>query len=118
VHGAARCICTSGDPQENALVTRREFSRRTQQLALARQKHRCGSCGSRISRLGESGRADHPFGEMAHGHHVCHAKFGGLDTLDNCVILCQACHYSVHEGGNYRGGQVIGRTADFPYFNG
>jgi 5-methylcytosine-specific restriction endonuclease McrA len=100
------------------MVTRLDFSRRTQQLALARQKHRCGSCGSRISCLGESGRADHPFGEIAHAHHLRHAKLGGLDTLDNCVIICQACHYSVHEGGNYRYSQIMGQLEDFPYFNG
>ncbi len=99
-------------------MTREEFSPGTQQLALVRQKRRCASCGSRITRLGEAGRPQHRFGEIAHAHHVLHAKFGGLNTLDNCVIICQACHYSVHEGGNYQHGTVVGRQVDFPHFNG
>ena len=33
-------------------------------------------------------------------------------------MLCWSCHYSVHEGGNYRHGTVIGEPDDFPHFNG
>ncbi|HSB13597.1 MAG TPA: HNH endonuclease signature motif containing protein [Bryobacteraceae bacterium] len=95
-----------------------EFSLATQQLALARQKFRCASCGTHISGLGQAGRADHRYGEGAQAHHVRHVKLGGRDSLDNCVILCQACHYSAHEGGNYRFGTVTGRETDYPYFRG
>ena len=77
-----------------------EFSMVTQQQALLRQRHRCASCGTSISRVGEAGRNEHRFGEGAQAHHVQHVKFGGLACLDNCVILCQSCHYSAHEGGN------------------
>jgi hypothetical protein len=34
------------------------------------------------------------------------------------VILCRSCHYSAHEGGNYRYGTVLGRKQDFRYSNG
>lgn len=95
-----------------------EFTRTTQALALARQKNHCASCGVRILRLGEAGRVGHVFGEGAQAHHVRHIKFGGSDSLDNCVVICQACHYSAHEGGNYRYGTVVGRRSDFRYFNG
>ncbi len=95
-----------------------EFSRSTQQLALARQKYRCASCGTHISLLGETGREDHQHGEGAQAHHLRHVKFGGSDTVNNCVILCQSCHYSAHEGGNYRFGTVVGRERDYPYFRG
>ena len=95
-----------------------EFSRPTQQMALARQRNRCAACGTRITQLGEAGRAGHRFGEGAQAHHVRHVKFGGTDTVHNCVILCQSCHYSVHEGGNYRFGTVQGRHSDYPHFNG
>jgi len=95
-----------------------EFSRPTQQLALARQKHRCAACGTHIYHLGEAGRAEHRFGEGARAHHMRHVKFGGTDSLDNCVILCQSCHYSVHEGGNYRFGIVEGSQSDYPHFYG
>jgi 5-methylcytosine-specific restriction endonuclease McrA len=95
-----------------------EFSKGTQQLALVRQKFRCASCGTRVSRLGEPGRVQHTYGEIAHAHHVRHIKRGGTNSLENCVIICQACHYSAHEGGNYRHGTVLGRREDFPHFNG
>jgi hypothetical protein len=26
---------------------------------------------------------------------------GGPLTLDNCVVLCKSCHYSVHRGGHF-----------------
>jgi 5-methylcytosine-specific restriction endonuclease McrA len=93
-----------------------EFPRVTQQLALARQKNRCASCGVHIHGLGEAGRASHDYGESAQAHHVRHIKFGGTAALDNCVIICQSCHYSVHEGGNYRRGTVVGQKSDFPCF--
>lgn len=95
-----------------------DFPRTTQQIALMRQKHRCAACGSQITRLGEGGRAEHAFGEGARAHHVTHVKFGGSDAVENCVILCESCHYSVHEGGNYRFGTVVGRVSDFPHFRG
>jgi 5-methylcytosine-specific restriction endonuclease McrA len=94
------------------------FSLATKRLALARQKNRCGACGTLIYDLGRAGQAKHKFGEISHAHHIRHIKFGGTNTLENCVILCQACHYSAHEGGNYRSGAVVGRTKDFPHFNG
>lgn len=95
-----------------------EFTSSTRQAALERQRHRCGSCGARIDRLGDAGRATHPYGEGAQGHHIRHLKSMGNASLDNCVVLCQACHYSVHEGGSYRFGKLNGRPRDFPYFRG
>jgi 5-methylcytosine-specific restriction endonuclease McrA len=95
-----------------------EFPRATQQHALARQKYRCASCGTPIASLGNSGRMTHAYGEGAQAHHIRHVKFGGTNVLGNCVILCWSCHYSVHEGGNYRFGTVIGRKSDFPHYRG
>src|SRR6478752_4808266 len=54
-----------------------EFPRAIQELALGRQKNLCASCGTPIARLGNTGRADHKFGEGAQAHHVRHVKFGG-----------------------------------------
>jgi 5-methylcytosine-specific restriction endonuclease McrA len=93
-----------------------EFTRRTQELALARQQHLCASCGTTISALGEAGRRRHKFLEAVHAHHVKHVKFGGTNNVENCVVICQSCHYSVHEGGNYRFGTVSGTPEDFPYY--
>lgn len=95
-----------------------EFTPITQRQALARQHNKCASCGTHILGLGNIGRGIHRFGEGVQAHHIRHVKFGGTSSLDNCVIICQACHYSVHEGGNYRFGTVVGRKEDFPYFNG
>jgi 5-methylcytosine-specific restriction endonuclease McrA len=98
-------------------MERQEFKPGTKQLALKRQNMRCASCGAHIECLGNAGFV-REFGEVTHAHHIRHAKFGGSNALDNCVIICQACHYSVHEGGNYRHGTVIGRRKDFPFFEG
>jgi len=97
---------------------RQEFSRETQELALRRQGGLCASCGTPISAIGNAGQAAHKFGEGAQAHHIKHAKFGGTNHVDNCVALCQSCHYSVHEGGNYRFGTVVGTPEDFPHYCG
>jgi 5-methylcytosine-specific restriction endonuclease McrA len=90
----------------------------TKQKALLRQKNLCGSCGTGIQTVATSGRETHRFGETAHAHHIKHAKFGGGPSVANCIILCWSCHYSVHEGGNYRHGTVEGEISDFPYYYG
>ena len=95
-----------------------EFSDTTQRLALARQRFCCASYGTDILHLGNVGQADHKYGEGAQAHHLQHIKFGGSDAVDNCVILCWSCHYSVHEGGNYRFGTVVGQESDYPHFRG
>jgi 5-methylcytosine-specific restriction endonuclease McrA len=95
-----------------------EFTGGIKELALARQRNVCAACGTPIFKLGEAGRANHKFGEGAHAHHIKHVKFGGTRDLSNCVILCQSCHYSAHEGGNYRFGTAICKLADFPYYRG
>jgi 5-methylcytosine-specific restriction endonuclease McrA len=103
---------------ELMVKSQQEFTRRTQEQALLRQKHLCASCGTPIAEIGEAGRASHRFGESAQAHHIKHAKFGGTNHLDNCVVICWSCHYSVHEGGNYRFGTVVGTVDDFPHYHG
>jgi HNH endonuclease len=95
-----------------------DFTRRIRKLALARQQNLCACCGTRIFKLGEAGRENHKFGEGAHAHHIKHVKFGGKGNLGNCVIVCWSCHYSAHEGGNFRFGTVVGEPADFPFYKG
>jgi HNH endonuclease len=80
-------------------VDHRRFTARIQRQALARQKFHCASCGTPIAEIGEAGRANHRFGERAEGHHVIPHKMGGPVTVENCVVLCGACHYSAHQGG-------------------
>jgi len=95
-----------------------DFSRQTQEAALRRQANLCASCGTTIVAIGRAGRDHHRFFEGAQAHHVRHVKFGGTNDVDNCVVICDSCHYSVHEGGNYRFGTVNGTPPDFPYYHG
>jgi 5-methylcytosine-specific restriction endonuclease McrA len=95
-----------------------EFTEATKRLALARQHFKCGSCGTPIHGLGNVARSKHKFGEGAQAHHIKPVKMGGLATVANCIIICQSCHYSVHEGGNYRHGTVAGTPADYPHYKG
>jgi 5-methylcytosine-specific restriction endonuclease McrA len=95
-----------------------EFSTTTKEQAFARQKNRCGSCGASINKLGFDSILRNKYGERAEAHHIEHIKYGGLSSVENCVIICQSCHYSLHEGGNYRYGTVIGKKKDYSYFKG
>ena len=97
------------------MAERDEFSAGTKQQALERQGYRCASCGTKIYAVGEAGQAKHKFGERAEAHHVQHAKYSGLGSLDNCVVICRACHYSVHGGGRFKE-NFGGVTSDYPHF--
>ena len=97
---------------------RQRFSRKTLELVLLRQQNLCASCGWALFVFDETGEEPREFLAGHHAHHIKHVKFGGTNHIDNCVVLCQACHYSVHEGGNYRRGTVIGTPEDFPYYHG
>lgn len=95
-----------------------DFLAAVKQKALVRQCFVCASCGTPIRALGNAGRAQHKFGEGAQAHHIQHAKASGGNDVGNCVIICQSCHYSVHEGGNYRFGTVQGTIKDYPFYHG
>lgn len=95
-----------------------EFSQPTKQQALVRQRNQCASCGERIEHLNQTGRESHKFGEGAHAHHVKHIQQGGQSELANCVIVCESCHYALHEGGNYRSKAIRGTVNDFPHYRG
>ncbi len=99
------------------MPARARFSRETQRQALVRQKNCSACCGTDIAAVGEAGRSRHAYGEAAHAHHIQHAKHGGSNELANCVVILEACHYSVHEGGSYRFGAIDGCADDFPHFN-
>ena len=77
------------------------FPRATQVRALERQKGGCGSCGTRITEIGETGKWLHKYGERAEGHHVIPHKKGGGITAENCVVLCRSCHYNAHQAGKW-----------------
>ena len=99
-------------------MARPEFDVLTMRDALERQGNKCGSCGETIKALGRPGQVSHKYGEIAHAHHMKHCQHGGTNHLSNCVILCYSCHYSVHNGGNFRNksGYLIGYASDYPFF--
>jgi 5-methylcytosine-specific restriction endonuclease McrA len=103
---------------DRGMARDQEFSEQTKFKALCRQNYRCASCGESIQSLKAVGRINHSYGEAAHAHHIRHVQQGGTNDPFNCVIICESCHYSAHEGGNYRSRAVWASQADFPYFDG
>jgi len=87
-------------------MARKEFSTITENFALGRQSALCGMCGLDFRKDG-----------IPNFHHILRCADGGDNTLDNCVVLCEDCHYVAHNYGNYR--QPIQLLmSEFPYFNG
>lgn len=82
-----------------------------QQAALGRQKHLCASCGCRIHDIGEHRKIDHHFGERAEAHHIIPHSIGGPLTVENCVVICRACHLNVHQGGRWSDNSIYGDLA-------
>jgi HNH endonuclease len=90
------------------------FPASVQMQALARQKFHCASCRTRITAVGEAGQGIHKFGERAEGHHLIPHKMGGPITVDNCVVLCRACHLNAHQGGLWRDVSIYVDVAKVP----
>jgi 5-methylcytosine-specific restriction endonuclease McrA len=99
-------------------MSREEFPESVKQNALTRQNNKCGSCGEDIESLRQIGQISHKYGEGARAHHMRHCQMGGTNEESNCVILCEACHYSVHNGGDYRNKAsfLISSATDYDFF--
>jgi len=61
-------------------VKRREFPDKVKGLAFDRANGRCEGCGARLV-----------VGKFAYDHVIADA-IGGEPTLENCAVLCVACH--------------------------
>ena len=85
-----------------------EFDDADRDEARLRQFCLCAHCGESLDDLVE------------HGHHVVPNQSGRpgqetdnwIGTAENCVILCDTCHYRVHENGRF----WLGATAPPSYF--
>ena len=90
------------------------FPTAVQYAALRRQKHLCASCGCRIYDIGERRQADHRFGERAEAHHVIPHSMAGPLTVENCVVICRACHLNAHQGGRWSDLSIYADIAKLP----
>lgn len=61
-------------------MNRREFPDKVKVAAFQRAKGRCEECTARLA-----------VGKFAYDHKIPDA-LGGEPTLDNCAVLCTACH--------------------------
>lgn len=61
-------------------MSRREFSRAVMRQAFARAAGKCEGCGAHLY-----------VGKFQYDH-VIADSIGGEPTLDNCAVLCTACH--------------------------
>ncbi|MFO0848217.1 MAG: hypothetical protein U0871_06640 [Gemmataceae bacterium] len=81
--------------------------------ARQRQNGVCACCGRKLDHV------------LEHAHHVVPNQSGQagepqhlwLKSTDNCVILCDQCHWRVHQDGHYRTGAVAPPTY-FPHSHG
>ncbi len=99
-------------------MEREEFPESVKLQALIRQNYTCGSCGEKIESLRQIGQISHKYGEGARAHHMRHCQMGGTNDVSNCVIICEACHYSAHNGGDYRNKSsfLISSAPDYEFF--
>jgi hypothetical protein len=101
---------------QSLTLPRSNFPRSMQREALKRQEGSCASCGEPITDIGEKGQSQHPFGERAEGHHLIPHKspMNGPISLENCVVLCRACHMNAHQGGHWRDTSIYNDILPLP----
>lgn len=79
-----------------------DFKDSVKDKARIRQQALCAQCGEDLNNLEE------------HAHHVIPNQSGDpgntghdwLRSAENCVIVCDMCHWRVHENGKYQQGAV------------
>jgi hypothetical protein len=67
-----------------------------------------------ILAVGKAGASSHPFREGVEAHHVIPHQLGGPVSLENCIVLCRSCHYSVHRGGHWKYTQQYDSVQSLP----
>ncbi|WP_082935617.1 HNH endonuclease [Rhizobium sp. N324] len=76
------------------------FSSRTKLDAQFRQGLLCAACGIEDPAFIHHHIIPQQSGDPANASH------GILSTLDNCVAICENCHWVVHQGARWRNGGV------------
>lgn len=80
------------------------FSNLTKSQARLRQRGKCAFCGESLNAMEEA------------AHYLLRENCGGPDKEDNCVILCQDCHSTVHNNASFQS-SYISPLSHFPYAN-
>ena len=81
--------------------TRLQILRRAKRMVWQREDFQCQCCRRRVFRCVTVMEA------QGHVHHWKYRSLGGLDSIDNLILLCLRCHERVHAGEL----DVKGRTA-------
>jgi hypothetical protein len=90
-----------------------DFTETVANEARLRQNGKCACCGMSLDDV------------MENAHHVIPNQSGEaknpdhawLMKVENCVILCEDCHYRVHQDGRYQNGAIAGPDY-YPYSHG
>ena len=85
-----------------------DFLASTRRRAHFRQHGLCAVCGENLEDLFDNAHHVIPNQSGTAGH----AQHAWLREVDNCVVLCDACHDAVHDSGRFRNGA----TAPPSYF--
>jgi hypothetical protein len=80
------------------------FSNLTKSQARLRQRGKCARCGEPLVETEEA------------AHYLLRESSGGPDKEENCIILCQNCHSTVHGNANFHGSYIT-TVGHFPYAN-
>ena len=78
------------------------FTDKTRKAAFARQQMVCACCGDYLGNLYDNAHHVVP-NQVGRANDAGHAW---LREVDNCVILCDSCHFRVHQDGKYENGAV------------
>ena len=55
-----------------------------------------------ICRICQSRTMAFDLSRQPHHHHIVYRSHGGLDTLENIILICALCHDKVHRSGKLR----------------
>ena len=80
------------------------FSNLTKSQARLRQRGKCAHCGESLVETEEA------------AHYLLRENSGGEDKEENCVMLCQGCHTTVHGNANFHT-SYVSTIGHFPYAN-
>ncbi len=82
------------------------FDMGTMIAAFDRARHRCQCTDSSCKHPGNPESCNRTGDQNLEAHHIIPLYDNGPSTLENCMILCPACHDSVHGNDDWRKREV------------